>query len=453
VEEATSDAVQTRPFIFGSMPEWQMSKDLWDRMHMLNLSATWDLWFVESEQVLTSLIEEMVADNMNFIAHLYSPTNDLGAFDWEKLNFPFPQETTCYEDKTCEEKLDVLFKTVNVKAAFDFPEVTNFLSRVRLNNINVNSIIAASNEYENSTVFDSVCTWLQGTEAIWSDWIVDIQREIPVRLNLEIDVMIGMWIATGVLTVLTCLALKYLLQNRDKGLVMAVSPQFLTLAAVSGILVAFAGVLWTFDDYEYGLVMCATRWIFSCTGNTILFASLTLKTWRVWHIFHNKGRGSHSNRTLFKYLGLVFIPVAALLLWKTWEVFDKGLTYEIASDGIEYQYECPNTTAGVYLFSSQVILAFVALFFCLKARDIPDDFNEIVHIMYLCIFTMLLMGFAFIVFKSAGDTPRIRAIIVCLSHLMAAIVIEISVLGRTLYLLLIRGTGFLSKIELEEVGN
>merc|ERR1711920_1184332 len=113
---------------------------------------------------------------MNFIAHLYTPHNDLGAFDLEKLNFPFPKEPTCYDDKTCETKRDILFKTVNIKAMKDFPEIFNFLSNVRLSTPDVNSIIAASNEYDNSSAYDSACKWLLENPEDWSSWIEDIQR-------------------------------------------------------------------------------------------------------------------------------------------------------------------------------------------------------------------------------------------------------------------------------------
>jgi len=450
--KADNTTKQTRPFIFGFIPTYQMSMDLWDRMHMLGLNDTWDLWLVQSEGQLTALMEEMIANEMNFIAHLYSPTNDMGEFAWEKINFPFPQKTDCYEYKTCEEKLDVLFKTVNVAALAEFPEVLTFLSRVRLSNIDVNAMIAASNQDETSSVWNSVCTWLKENPD-WVDWIVDIKRDFPTRLDLDHDVMIVMWFAVAIVSALTLLGLIYLLENKEKSLIRAVSPAFLALAAVSGILVAFAGGLWTLDDYEYGLPICATRWIFVCTGNTVLFSSLSLKTWRVWHIFKNQGKGV-TNCELYRLIVLVYIPVAGLLIWKTIQIYDQGLQFEIAEDGIEYQYECPDTDSGVYLVLSQWIIAFIALFFCLKARDVPDDFNENVHIMYLCIFTMLLMGFGVIVFQSAGDTPKIRAIIVCLSHLMAAVVIEITVLGRTMYLL-VSGKAerhIRSEIELDEVG-
>merc|ERR1719397_318923 len=165
----------------------------------------------------------------------------MGAFPWEKLNFPFPQKTTCYEDKTCEEKLDVLFKTVNVQAMKDFPEVLTFLSRVRLSNIDINQLIAASNEYNYSTVYDSVCKWLRENPENWSDWIVDIQRAFPSRLNLDREVVIVIWTITALFTALTLLALKYLLENKWKPLIREVSPVFFALACVSGILVVFAG--------------------------------------------------------------------------------------------------------------------------------------------------------------------------------------------------------------------
>jgi ABC-type proline/glycine betaine transport system substrate-binding protein len=432
---ATNETEQIRPFIFGAFPTYQMSKDIWDRMHMLGLSDTWDFWMVGSEQALTELLEEMTNGEKNFIVHLYAPTKDLGMYKWQKLNFPFPQETNCYDDKTCEQKLDVLFKTINNKVAVDFPEIEKFLATVRLSNIHVNHIIADANKFANSTTQDSVCTWLKDNYDVWKDWIFDIERELPIRLNLDNEVMIIMWVAAGFLTVVTSGALHYLMQNKDMKLVRAVSPQFLLLAGLSGIIVAFAGVLWTFDDFEYGLIMCNLRWVFSCTGNTLLFASLSLKTWRVWDIFRREGRGPvHTNCHLYSYLVLILIPVAAMLVWKAIETVDKGLKYKKAENSVEYQYECPDTTAGVWLTAIQIVLACVALILCLKARDIPDDFNEIVHIMYLCIFTMLLIGFGLVVFKSAGDTPRIRAIIMCLSHLCVAVVIEISVLGRTIYL-------------------
>jgi len=434
VEYANGTTVQTRPFIFGFKPVFQMSKDLWDRMHVLGLNNTWDLWFVESELVLTKLMKEMFAAKMNVITHLYSPTNELGEFDWEKLNFPFPQETTCYEDKTCEEKLDILFTTANVQAMEEFPEVLTFLSRVRLSNIDINHLIASSNEYNYSTVYDSVCKWLRENPEDWSHWIVDIQREFPSRLNLESEVVIVIWTSTVLFTALTLLALTYLLKNKEKPLVREVSPAFFALACVSGILVAFAGALWTLDDYKYGLPICASRWIFACTGNTVLFTSLSLKTWQSWEKFKNHG-DVLSNRVLYRYIVLVYIPVAGLLIWKTIEMYEEGLVFRIADDGVEYQYECPDSQAGVFLFLFQWVIAFISLWLCLKATAVPQYFNENVHIMYLCIFIMLLMGFGVIVFQSAGDTPRVRAIIVFLSHLMAAVVIEISVLGRTIYLL------------------
>jgi len=433
---ADNNTVQTRPFIFGFKHSYQMSMDLWDRMHMLGLNNTWDLWFVESEVELTILMNEMFAKNMNFIAHLYAPTYHMGAYNWEKLNFPFPREVSCYEEKTCEEKLDVLFKTVNVQAMVEFPEVATFLSRVRLSNIDVNYMITLSTRNETATVWDSVCKWLEGNEAVWKDWIVPIQRRL---LGLNRNVVIAIWFATALITSLTLLALKYLIKYKEKPLIRAVSPSFLALAAVSGILVAFAGALWTLNDYEYGLPICIARWIFACTGNTVIFTSMSLKTWRAWKIFKSANlRHIETNCELYRDIIIVYIPVAGILIWRTIESYEKGLLLEISEDGVEYQYQCPDTLAGIYLTLCQWIIAFVALFFCLKARDIPDNLNENVHIMYLCIFTMLLMGFGVVVYQTAGNTPNLRAIIVSLCHLMAAVVIEITVLGRTMYLL-IRG--------------
>jgi len=243
LEYANSSTVQTRPFIFASNPMYQMSKDLWDRMHKLGLSNTWDLWFVYSEKALSSLLEEMVAEKMNFIAHLYSPHNDLGAFDLEKLNFPFPQDPTCHDDKTCETQIDTLFKTVNIKMMKDIPEVATFLFKVKLSNLVVNSIIAASNEYDNSSAYDSACNWLLENPGDWSSWIEDIQRELPIRLVINHTRVIVMWIVTALFAGLTLIALIYLLQNREKSLIRIMSPEFLALASVSGILVAFGGAL------------------------------------------------------------------------------------------------------------------------------------------------------------------------------------------------------------------
>merc|ERR1719474_1866526 len=132
---------------------------------------------------------------------------------------------------------------------------------------------------------------------------------------------------------------------------------------------AAAGLLWTFDDYEHGLIICCLRWIFSCTGNSLLFASLSLKTW--WYILKDKGREPKNNK-LYCYLGLVFIPIGALLIWKITEVYEKRLLYTKSDDTIEYQYECPDTTAGRYLYASQLIIAFVALMLCVRARDIHN---------------------------------------------------------------------------------
>jgi len=431
---ADNTTVQTRPFIFGFIPSYQMSMNLWDRMHMLGLNNTWDLWFVDSERQLDALMNEMVAKNMNFIAHLYSPSYAMGAFKLEKLNFPYPfPEGHCDHMRMCEERWDLLFKTVNVHAMNEYPEVLTFLSRMRLSTTDVNNMIAASNEFENSSAWDSVCKWLRENPEDWSNWIVDIERELPYRLDLNLSIMIALWFATAFISSLTLLALMYLLWNKEKPLIKAMSPAFLALAAFSGILVAFAGALWTLDEYEYGLSMCNRRWIFACTGNTVLFASLSLKTWRVWYIFRNPG---HSVPNCKLYLGilLIYIPVAGLLRWRMIELSEKGFSIDTA-DGVQHQFQCPDTQSGIYLTIYQYIIAFVALFFCLKARNVPDDFNENIHIMYLCIFTMLLIGFGVIVFQHGGDTPDIRAILMCLSHLMATVLIEITVLGRTMYLL------------------
>ena len=73
------------------------------------------------------------------------------SFDFEKLNFPFPRKLTCYEEKTCETKVDTLFKSVNINAMKEFPEVLNFLSMVRLSTPDVNAMIAESNKYDNSS--------------------------------------------------------------------------------------------------------------------------------------------------------------------------------------------------------------------------------------------------------------------------------------------------------------
>jgi len=430
---ADSSTVQTRPFIFGFNPQYNMSMNLWDRIHMLGLNNTWDIWFVETEWQLNVLMDEMFAANMSFIAHLYSPSYALGAFNLEKINLPYPYPEGHCDNGMCEEKFNLIFKTVNIRAMAEFPEILTFLSRVRLSTIDVNYILAASNENEGTTVWDSVCHWLHENPAVWTNWLVDIERELPIRLDLNLNVMIALWFPTTLICALTFLALIYLLQNKEKPLIKAVSPAFLTLAAVSGILVAFAGVLWTLDEYEYGLPICTIRWIFACTGNTVLFASLLLKTWRVWYVLKN--RQAVTNCKLYQGIILVYIPVAGLLIWRTIEVNEKGLSRETAEIGVQYQWQCPETQAGIYLIIYQFIISFVALFFCLNARDVPDDFNENIHIMYLCIFTMLLMGFGVIVFQSAGDTPDIRAIIVCLSHLIAGVLIEITVLGRTMYLL------------------
>jgi len=90
--DADDSTIQTRPFIFGFMPGYQMSKDLWDRMHMLGLNSTWDLWLVNSEAVLTQLMEEMIENEMNFIAHLFFTYQRYGRVCLGKAQLPFSAE-------------------------------------------------------------------------------------------------------------------------------------------------------------------------------------------------------------------------------------------------------------------------------------------------------------------------------------------------------------------------
>jgi len=157
----------------------------------------------------------------------------------------------------------------------------------------------------------------------------------------------------------------------------------------------------------------------------------------VWHIFINRESivTRVTNRELYRYIVIAYIPAAGLLIWKIIEVYDQGFVLQFEEDGIEYQYHCPNTNSGVYLIIYQVVIALVTLFFCLKARNVPKNFNEDVHIIYLCIFMILIMGFGASVFLSAENMPDNRANIMFLTHFMAAVMMEISVLGRTIYLL------------------
>lgn len=222
------------------------------------------------------------------------------------------------------------------------------------------------------TVPYSRLKWADGTSRVPDDGIA---TELWVQSKSAAGVItILLWVilATGLL----CSA-GYIVYDRDSPVIRLATPWSLILIILGMLFLLSSAFSWVGRPSAF---ICNMRnWLFFL-GNSLIFASLTAKSARVYYIFHNAQRFKPVMVKTWKVLlGTLILMIPMLLLL----ILNSSLspTHDVrllSSDKSHVDVFCTNNTSTwIYLcFTYVAMLLLASLVFAFKNRNVPSGFNE-----------------------------------------------------------------------------
>lgn len=241
--------------------------------------------------------------------------------------------------------------------------------------------------------FDVACGWLKSNANRWTPWIVNTVE--PPRHTLPV----GDAARTAVLAVVcvmgACsLALHaLLLVFRAHPLVVSSSVSFCQLI-VAGSWFAYAAVLVL--PYRSSAGVCTSFPILLCSGFTLIFASLFVKTWRLHSIFSTRALSvvRIRNSDLARLLGALFLLDGVIYL--AWNLSDKPgpVLRPSSADRHADIWECTSSHFPVWfglLLAPKAALMAWGVYLAYKVRAVAANFNESRWI-GICIYNATVLG-------------------------------------------------------------
>jgi len=341
----------------------------------------------------------------------------------------------------CERAVSDLHRIARAERFEANPDLYNIFRRMLITQTELDSIFMA--KPVNSTVahwHDQACDWLKANPTIWTDWIMNSPEPEIMRIVPNVIVQIIGYIDLVISIIVNFIMVSWIRKHRDMPLIKAVSPAFMIIAALAGMTIGISGVFFGFDAYQMGIDICWVRIGLMCFSNSTLFCALFVKTMRVYKIFKAfKNKTLQvvilTNKILMRYLGIMLFPVIIFVIWNAVATREAGWVKWESADKLSFTYMCPEPAATSWLIGITMCYAIATLLMAYFARNIPSDYNEIIHILYLTMFWTLLTAFTLFVWGNTTDVDT-QALMACLYGICCGIIVEISVLGPKFALLL-----------------
>lgn len=201
IQDSSSDFPTSLPPIYGSRPNYEMSK--WGVQCNVALDLNINYTLTGSDANLRDLVNTMYPANKAFVIHHYTPTLEFAKYDLERMALPFnpsgEDSDACHIEFRCEWFDDGLEVVATKIIAEEAPEVMDFVRRIHLDRGQVNNIIKiyhdmakvpADNLYSDWEA--AVCAWLKKNEEVWINWIIQIPPRTPFWL------IVIQWTAIGI---------------------------------------------------------------------------------------------------------------------------------------------------------------------------------------------------------------------------------------------------------------
>jgi hypothetical protein len=228
-------------------------------------------------------------------------------------------------------------------------------------------------------------------------------RELFVHNNI---VNIIMFVFISITLFLLVLAMIIIYIFRSSSVIRCSSVIFLQLMCVGGILLSVASIFMVLPSTPR---RCSALWWTLTLSFTLLFGSLSLKTYRIYRIFK------------IKRLDVVIIKDSDLLRLLGYLIlidFVIGLVHELVSSfdvkpyglqtRFEYTYGCSSKSDSIFIGISvgiKAIMIVFASFLAFENRDIDKNFNESSYMaygLYNCIFVGIV-AISLLVFVESPD--------------------------------------------------
>lgn len=405
----------------------------------LRVYATW--WQSRASDIL----KYVLSNQYGGFVYYWTPDPVLVQYGGSTHIIMKPYSSLCFANNTgdidagygsvdCERATSDLHRIARSEIFNENPNLMTFFKRMYLPSNELEEIFMAKQSTDTSGHWHvESCTWLKANTATWLEWIAnDPEPEIMRLAPGPIVAAIG-YADLAISVILNCIMVSWIKKNSHLPLIKAVSPAFMVVSAMSGMMIGVSGVFYGWDAYEFGINLCWVRLAAMTFSNSVLFVSLFVKTLRVYKIFHGGSKGNLkvvvlTNKMLLQYLAVMLLPLLPLIIWHAVETNSMGFQLWEADDGLAFAHICPMTRSGGGLLAMTFIYAGITLGIAFLARNIPNDYNEVVHILYLCLFWLLLAAFTLFVWSQTDDITM-RSLIACLFGICCGIIVEVSVLG------------------------
>jgi len=179
----------TLPPVYGSLPQFMMSKQSIRMNKALNLNINFTL--MGTEEKLRKVAQSLYKDKKAFIIQHFTPTYEFALFDLERVPFPFnpsgQNSDPCFLEARCGWLDEPLFAVLHSDLLKKLPEVVAFARRISLGRTAITEIIKlyyelATGYYIPSEWEKAVCKWLKANPERWKNWIQTVPPSVPLWL-------------------------------------------------------------------------------------------------------------------------------------------------------------------------------------------------------------------------------------------------------------------------------
>jgi len=161
-----------------------------------------------------------------------------------------------------------------------------------------------------------------------------------------------------------------------------------------------------------------------------MMSPIITKTYRVVYIFQNANQFKAVTLTLKQVLVYTVAGTLPLVIFALFQMFlinDEPLARHSLND--TFYMDCPQHEMGFMSLFLGFCYIIALLYYSFSGRNLPNDFNEIVHLFYISAFEFCfaLIGIGMIIITD-GTGPDTSAVIICMILVLTATVVSTALL-------------------------
>ncbi|GLE02294.1 hypothetical protein PINS_up011132 [Pythium insidiosum] len=204
---------------------------------------------------------------------------------------------------------------------------------------------------------------------------------VPIKASAFLVVTVVSFILIAVLVG----ALVFVFTKRDKPIIKRSQFEFLMIMVFGGIIICIAVLLYAGAPTRF---LCAARPTFLALGYTMIFASLVVKSLRVYRVFSSQAmkRVVLSTKVMFKMFMVFFaVDCIVLIAWFAVDFPEPTISYTqmLELNGGSYgSLSCKSSSfifSALLIFWKAIVLA-MGLYLSFLIRNLSNDFQESIWI-------------------------------------------------------------------------